>query len=110
MERLDTIIQQNDRLYELFKKKLSKSCVACKEKHKKRKERQRKKQESLSYTEDQLMTIDMAVSEMNVSRSTIYNLIDQQKLKPLKKLGKVRLIKAEVMAAKQWYSIPKGKL
>lgn len=57
-----------------------------------------------------LMTVREAYLELNVSRSTIDNLRKQGLLKSIYQGGHVRLIRSEVLAAKRWYSQPKGKL
>lgn len=59
---------------------------------------------------DELMTIREAYLELNVSRGTIDKLRRQGDLTSLCHNKNVRLLRSEVMAAKQWYSRMKGKL
>lgn len=63
-----------------------------------------------AYTEEELMTVRQAYLELNVSRTTINKLRQEGKLTSLNQLKNVRLIRAEVIAAKKWYSGNKGKL
>lgn len=113
MKRIDILIEQNDRLYDFLQSRIPFCCCNC------RKNAVSTAPPSVwgkstdgqtAYTEEELMTIDMGKAEMKVCRSTIYNLIKNGKLTKLDKDGKARLIKAEVMAAKIWYSKAKGKL
>lgn len=114
MERLDILIEQNERLYNFLKTALSCRYTCGQRNHIMPIEEHKvvdKRNELEQYTEDELMTIDMARVEMKVSRGTVYNLIRDGKLKKLTKNSRnVRLIKAEVMAAKIWYSATKGKI
>lgn len=75
-------------------------------------ERQKESEEEkdIAYTEEELMTVRQAYLELNVSRTTINKLRREGKLTSLNQLKNVRLIRAEVIAAKKWYSRRKGKL
>ncbi|GGH18251.1 helix-turn-helix domain-containing protein [Sphingobacterium alkalisoli] len=74
-------------------------------------ERQNEAEEKqIAYTEEELMTVRQAYLELNVSRTTINKLRREGKLTSLNQLKNVRLIRAEVIAAKKWYSGNKGKL
>lgn len=60
--------------------------------------------------EDELMTVREAYLELNVSRTTIDKLRRQGDLTSVYFNNQVRLLRAEVLAAKAWYSQMKGKL
>lgn len=64
------------------------------------------------YREEDLVTISYAMVELRVSRWKIDKMRDEKQLTTIKQGGKrsVRLIKAEVEAAKLWYSMRKGKI
>ena len=62
------------------------------------------------FHEDELMTIRQAAIELRVSRGTVDKLRKEGKLTSLHQDRNVRLIRAEVIAAKIWYSRNKGKL
>lgn len=69
------------------------------------------KQDVKAYTEDELCTVGEACLAMNVSRSHIDRMRNREEFTRLaNKNGRVRLVKAEVEAAKIWYSKRKGKL
>ncbi|SKC10861.1 hypothetical protein SAMN05660841_04286 [Sphingobacterium nematocida] len=64
-----------------------------------------------AYTEEELCTVGEACLAMNVSRSHIDRMRNRGEFTKLEnKNGRVRLVKAEVEAAKIWYSKRKGKL
>lgn len=64
-----------------------------------------------AYTEEELCTVGEACLAMNVSRSHIDRMRNRGEFTKLEnKNGRVRLVKAEVDAAKIWYSKRKGKL
>ncbi|ERJ58978.1 hypothetical protein M472_09370 [Sphingobacterium paucimobilis HER1398] len=64
-----------------------------------------------AYTEEELCTVGEACLAMNVSRSHIDRMRNREEFTKLEnKNGRVRLVKAEVEAAKIWYSKRKGKL
>lgn len=60
--------------------------------------------------DDELMTVREAYLELNVSRTTIDKLRRQGDLTSVYFNNQVRLLRAEVVAAKTWYSQMKGKL
>lgn len=62
------------------------------------------------YDEDELMTVKEAMAELNVSRWKISEMRTNGELTDIARAGRVRLIRAEVMAAKLWYSRMKGKI
>lgn len=63
-----------------------------------------------SYTEDELITVKEACMELNISRWKLTDMRNKKQLTSVVKDGRVRLIRAEVEAAKLWYSLPKGKI
>lgn len=111
-KKLNQLVKQNKRLYDLLSERLPTCCSTCRQKM--------EHNDDISpsplapqvefYTEDQLMTVDMAIAELKVSRSKVYQMIGAGELTKLSKYGGTRLIVAEVIEAKKWYSIPKGKI
>lgn len=63
-----------------------------------------------SYTESELMTVDEACRELLISRWKLTDMRNKGQLTTIERGRSVRLIRAEVEAAKLWYSIPKGKI
>ena len=68
-----------------------------------------KKEHLKSYTDDQLMTIKEAYLTLKISRNTLDELRRNGKLTNIFKKRNIRLIHAEVEAAKNCYSLIKGK-
>lgn len=63
-----------------------------------------------AYTEQELLTVKEAMSELHISRWKLSEMRNSQQLSTIYRGKKgVRLVKEEVEAAKLWYSIPKGK-
>lgn len=62
------------------------------------------------YQEHELMTVKEAMAELNVSRWKISDMRANGELTDIVRAGRVRLIRAEIMAAKFWYSRMKGKI
>lgn len=59
---------------------------------------------------DSLVTIKMARYEMNIVRTTLFNLRQQGLITTYEKGRSVRFKASEISAAKGWYSVLKGKL
>jgi|GEM_PF-1670451 len=57
-----------------------------------------------------LMTIKEAVAQLNVSRYTIDAMRKRGDLTSIRRNGRVRLKRHEVLAARKWYSVQKGKV
>lgn len=66
--------------------------------------------QAASYTEDELVTVKEAEAILKVSRWKIEDMCNKGELTIIRKGRSVRLIKAEVDAARIWYSAPKGKV
>lgn len=66
----------------------------------------------VAYTEEELVTISYAMVELRFSRWKIDKMRDSKELTTVYKDGNrnVRLIKAEVEAAKIWYARRKGRI
>lgn len=60
--------------------------------------------------EEELMTIKEAVAQLNVSRYTIDAMRKRGDLTSIRRNGRVRLKRHEVLAARKWYSVQKGKV
>lgn len=60
--------------------------------------------------EKHLMTVKEAMHHLNASRNTVDTLRREGKLTTYKRGKSVRLLRAEVEAARSWWSIPKGKI
>lgn len=63
-----------------------------------------------SYTDEELVTVKVAQGKLGVSRWKIYDMRIKEQLTTVERDGQVRLIRAEVEAARLWYSVPKGKV
>ncbi|WP_196939843.1 helix-turn-helix domain-containing protein [Sphingobacterium pedocola] len=66
--------------------------------------------DATTYTEDELVTVKEAEAILKVSRWKIEDMCNKGELTIIRKGRSVRLIKAEVDAARVWYSAPKGKV
>jgi predicted DNA-binding transcriptional regulator AlpA len=62
------------------------------------------------YEEKELVTIKEAMGILGVSRWKIFDMRKKGQFTKVERDGWKRLIKAEVEAARIWYSVPKGKV
>lgn len=60
--------------------------------------------------EAELMTIKEAAAQLNVSRYTVDAMRKRGDLTSIRRNGRVRLMRNEVLAARKWYSVLKGKV
>lgn len=60
--------------------------------------------------EEELITIKEAVALLNVTRFTVDAMRARGELTSISRNGRVRLNRKEVMAARSWYSVKKGKV
>lgn len=60
--------------------------------------------------EAELITIKEAAAQLHVSRNTVDAMRKRGDLTSIRRNGRVRLHKQEVMAARTWYSVQKGKV
>ena len=60
--------------------------------------------------ESELLTISETKMALNISRSTLFRLRSNGKIKSIIYKRSVRFLKSEIEEVRIWYSIPKGKL
>jgi len=66
--------------------------------------------EKVMYREEELMTVKEAMDVLKIGRWKLHDMRRKGELTTILRNKRVRLIRAEVEAARLWYSVPKGKV